>query len=75
MRFKKLKIKTDGNIDMIRLYDDVKKIFNPLTSPSSSEKLEIEESNTKDMPEESAAQRREQEGQGLKILTQEQMLS
>ena len=35
---------------MIRLYDDVKKIFNPLTSPTSSEELESEESKPKDMP-------------------------
>ena len=35
---------------MIRLYDDVKKIFNPLTSPTSSEELESEESEPKDMP-------------------------
>ena len=55
IKFKKLKIKTDCNIDMIRLYDDVKKIFNHPTSPTSSEELESEElesqeSETKDMP-------------------------
>ena len=59
MRLKKVKIKTDRNIDMIRLYDDVKKIFNPLTSPTCSEELESEESDTEYLsPLQSAEQKR-----------------
>ena len=64
---------------MINTYNGVEKLlFKPSLPPPDSEESEKEDEQP-DVPplesEKSAAQRREQEGQGLKILTPKQMVS
>ena len=65
---------------MINVYGKVKIIFSkPLVPIDEIDDEEDEQQEIIDMPqlesEESAEQRRKQEGQGLKILTQQQMLT
>ena len=79
---KERNLNTKAAQKMVDIYDQVRKIFIKPSKPSRipiKESEEFEENEQPDMPEleseESAAQRREYGGQGLKILTPEQMLS
>ena len=71
---------------MMEILVQLKDIIAKLTDEQPYEEVDVEadeqpdeQQDTKDMPdlesEESAAQRRNQQGQGLKILTPDQMLS
>ena len=63
--------KNNRNIDMLNLYDSVKKIF---ITPSY-DKTDDEQPDATDIPELETEESTDQEGQGLKILSPEQMLS
>ena len=84
----RLDSKTNRNKDMIDIYDQVSKIFIVPSEPDmnyvptydkSDDKTDNEQPNTTNMSElgidESAEERRNQKGQGLKILTPNQMFS
>ena len=63
--------KNNRNIDMLNLYDSVKKNF---ITPSY-DKTDDEQPDATDIPELETEESTDQEGQGLKILSPEQMLS
>ena len=84
----RLDSKTNRNKDMIDIYDQVSKIFIVPSEPDmnyvptydkSDDKTDNEQPNTTNMSEleidESAEERRNQKGKGLKILTPNQMFS
>ena len=60
----------NGNIDMLNLYDSVKKIIAP-----NYDKTDNEQPDATDMSELETEESTEQEGQGLKIITPQQMLT
>ena len=64
--------KNNRNIDILNLYDSVRKIF----VPPNYDKIDDEQSDATDMPElKTEESTKQEEGQRLKILTPQQMLS